>query len=191
MPPRAAAPAAAPAPASLVGPPLLTSPEDKRQYRRVVLPNSLVALLVHDPDMTAAAGPGAPGDGAPQGEAGPGNDMMDEDEDEEGEEEGDEGDEAEDDDEMESADGEAQGDAGHDAAPSKKAAIALAVSVGGFSDPEQAQGLSHFLEVRRLAPRERCPCDLGPPADPPAPLLATRPAHGVHGQRGVPGRERV
>ena len=31
-------------------------------------------------------------------------------------------------------------------APEKKAAAALAVSVGSFSDPPEAQGLSHFLE---------------------------------------------
>jgi hypothetical protein len=32
---------------------LLTSPEEKRSYRRVQLPNGLVALLVHDPFMAA------------------------------------------------------------------------------------------------------------------------------------------
>ena len=35
---------------------LLTSPEDKRLYRRLELPNGLVAILVHDPHM-AAHGP--------------------------------------------------------------------------------------------------------------------------------------
>ena len=32
---------------------MLTSPEDKRLYRRVELPNGLVAILVHDPFMAA------------------------------------------------------------------------------------------------------------------------------------------
>jgi nardilysin len=181
--------ASAPAPASVVGPPLVTSPEDKREYRRVVLPNGLVALLVHDPDMTAAAGPGGPDgvDGAHQGQADDGSDMMEEDEEEEGdEEEGDEeGEEEEEDEEM-----DAEHETGHDAAPSKKAAIALAVSVGGFSDPEQAQGLSHFLEVRPgkvpLSTRQIWPLALLTPL-----RLHSHTAHGVHGQRGVPGRERV
>ena len=181
MPPRSAVRAAAPAPASVVGPPLVTSPEDKREYRRVVLPNGLVALLVHDPDMTAAAGPGAPGgvDGAHQGEADDGSDMMEEDEEDEDEEdEGEEGDE-----EDEEMDAEQEG--GHDAAPSKKAAIALAVSVGGFSDPEQAQGLSHFLEARPGEVPLRT-CLIWPRLLTPM-CLASRTAHGVHGQRGFSG----
>lgn len=42
------------APAVRVDEPLLVSPEDKRSYRAVVLPNGLRAVLVHDPFISAA-----------------------------------------------------------------------------------------------------------------------------------------
>ena len=140
MAPRAAAPA--PAAAVMVGPPLVTSPEDKRQYRRVVLSNQLVAVLVHDPEMVSATPCTAP-------DAAMSVDGDEDGDEEEEEEECDEEEEEEDDEEMVAAEEEGEGgDSAHDAAPSKKAAIALAVSVGSFSDPDPAQGLSHFLEVR-------------------------------------------
>ena len=63
------------------------------------------------------------------------------------EDEADEAEEEEDEDAEDEEHGEGEeGEAGAPAAAEKKAAAALAVSVGSFSDPPEAQGLSHFLE---------------------------------------------
>lgn len=106
--------------------------------------------------------------------------------------------------------------AGEPAAGTKKAAAALAVGVGSFSDPVEAQGLSHFLEV---SPPPHCPpaplpCRRNALNSPPSstasnrltspvlprcphfPALSRREnflpaAHGVYGQRAVPPGERV
>ena len=121
MPPRRAA-------RSVLGPEVHTSPEDKRLYRRVTLGNGLVALLIHDPHMVSQTAQDS---------------AMESGSDEE-EQEGEEEEEEEEDEAM----SEEGGSEGGDAAPTKKAAIALSVSVGSFSDPPEAQGLSHFLEVR-------------------------------------------
>ena len=54
----------------------------------------------------------------------------------------------------------------------------MAVAVGSFCDPPEAQGLSHFLEVRACvaAPIERPGVSVGPPADA---LTFTPPQHMV------------
>ncbi|KAK9727334.1 hypothetical protein RND81_05G274200 [Saponaria officinalis] len=109
------------------------SPNDRRSYRYLQLHNGLSALLVHDPDIYA--------EHDEQEEDGE-DEEEDEDEDEDDDEDGDddEDDEEEDDEEDEDA---------ADAAPSpqtKKAAAALCVGMGSFSDPYEAQGLAHFLE---------------------------------------------
>jgi nardilysin len=82
-------------------------------------------------------------------------DAMDADADEgEEEEEEEEEEEAE---EGEEAGSGKKGKAGALGAPEKKAAAALAVSVGSFSDPPEAQGLSHFLEHMVFMGSERFP----------------------------------
>eukprot|EP00793_Prasinoderma_coloniale_P000746 PRCOL_00003896-RA len=113
----------------------ISSPEDKREYRRIVLPNGLTALLIHDPEMAAG---GASGED------------DDEEEDDEYSDEGSEGDDYGSDDGMEEGEeGEAgapNGKGGGGGGATKKAAAALSVSVGSFSDPASANGLAHFLE---------------------------------------------
>ncbi|PHU07327.1 hypothetical protein BC332_23816 [Capsicum chinense] len=114
------------------------SPNDKRLYRCMQLPNGLCALLVHDPDIYP--------DGLPEHS---GNCEKNEDDDNEESEDSDfegggggggGGGEEESDD----ADEEA-GDV-RDKGPSlKKAAAAMCVRTGSFSDPYDAQGLAHFL----------------------------------------------
>ena len=47
----AAAAAAQPAPTDED---ILKSPQDRRLYRRLVLPNGMMVLLIHDPEMAAA-----------------------------------------------------------------------------------------------------------------------------------------
>jgi hypothetical protein len=156
---------------AVVGPELVTSPEDKRSYRRITLANGLVAVLIHDPHMLSEASAACDADG------------EEEEEDEEDEEEGEE----EDEEDEEMCDEPPPTTAAD--APSKKAAIALSVSVGSFSDPEEAQGLSHFLEARPAAPGAAA--GGGATRVPPEPPPARRAAHGVHGFRSVSGRERV
>ena len=139
---------------------LLTSPEDKRHYRRVQLPNGLVALLVHDPFMAAHAPTVSPAAAfvlrfltrKPQD----GGDEMEEDEEEGDEEEEEEAAEEEEDEEEDEGTGAGPQGAGAPAAE-KKAAAALAVSVGSFSDPPAAQGLSHALEHMVFMGSERFP----------------------------------
>ncbi|KAL9320134.1 hypothetical protein ACSQ67_011973 [Phaseolus vulgaris] len=117
---------------------VLKSPNDRRLYRLLRLPNGLRALLVHDPEIY----PEGPPKHAPE------EDEVEEGEEDEDDEEG-EGeydDEDDDDDEEEEGDdddGERDGGA---AAQSKKAAAAMCVGMGSFSDPNEAQGLAHFLE---------------------------------------------
>ena len=139
---------------------LLVSPEDKRKYRRVQLQNGLVALLVHDPFMAAHAPTVClAAHGAlrfltctPQDHG----DEMEEDEEDEG---GDEEDEQEEEDEAAEEDEEDGGEPYGAAPPAaeKKAAASLAISVGSFSDPPAAQGLSHALEHMVFMGSERFP----------------------------------
>nr|GFD55800.1 insulinase (peptidase family M16) family protein [Tanacetum cinerariifolium] len=60
---------------------VIKSPNDRRLYRYIQLPNGLCALLVHDPDIYA--------DGPPQSTADDDDDDDDEDEDESGDDDDD------------------------------------------------------------------------------------------------------
>ncbi|XP_041993159.1 nardilysin-like [Salvia splendens] len=113
---------------------IVKSPTDRRLYRFIQLPNGLCALLVHDPEIYS----GEPsGDGKTEDEDEE-EDEDDEEDDEysEEEEEGSDEDDDEDDETEEVKKGPTQ----------KKAAAAMCVGIGSFSDPYEAQGLAHFLE---------------------------------------------
>ncbi|XP_020276491.1 nardilysin-like isoform X4 [Asparagus officinalis] len=122
---------------------VIKSPNDRRSYRILHLPNGLCAVLVHDPEIYP--------DGAEASRTSDDLDYddMDEDEDEdEGEEDDDEDDDEEEDEEEEEDEDEGieKKKKGKGAAPTKKAAAAMCVGMGSFSDPSNAQGLAHFLE---------------------------------------------
>ncbi|GLT80672.1 hypothetical protein SLA2020_520990 [Shorea laevis] len=129
---------------------VIKPPNDRRLYRVIQLHNGLCALLVHDPEIYP--------DGLPEASN---SDPEDEDEDEdEGEDEegGDEGgdsdEEFQEEEEEEEEDGDADDEEEEDSKPrekgassqTKKAAAAMCVGMGSFSDPVEAQGLAHFLE---------------------------------------------
>ncbi|GAQ85219.1 Insulinase (Peptidase family M16) family protein [Klebsormidium nitens] len=123
---------------------IIKSAEDKKLYRRLVLDNGLTVVLIHDPEMAEKlADPAADRNGESVEES----EEADSDEDEDDNEW--ESDEDEMDDDESGSDEEAgEGDKkkeGHGGA-SKKAAAAMCVGVGSFSDPMEAQGLAHFLE---------------------------------------------
>ncbi|PRQ34773.1 putative nardilysin [Rosa chinensis] len=124
---------------------VLKSPNDRRLYRLINLENGLTALLVHDPEI----GDSQLSKGSEEAE-------MEEEEEEEGMEE----DEKDDDEEDEDSEGEDEemdeDDEGEDEdglkkkkggdSQTKKAAAAMCVGIGSFSDPPEAPGLAHFLE---------------------------------------------
>ncbi|KAL1370247.1 hypothetical protein HN51_000534 [Arachis hypogaea] len=117
------------------------SPNDRRFYRLLHLSNGLQALIVHDPEIFPQ-GPLQDEDEA--------DDEEDEDEEEDDDDDEDEEDEEDDEEEEEEEEGEETGmdiDGNKDAAAqTKKAAAAMCVGIGSFSDPFEAQGLAHFLE---------------------------------------------
>ncbi|KAI4368936.1 hypothetical protein MLD38_017436 [Melastoma candidum] len=117
---------------------VVKSPHDKRLYRLLRLHNGLSSLLIHDPEIY----PDTPGGGGGRGES---EEVEDEDDDDEEEEEDDlEEDEEEEEEEEEE---EKQGrDPSSAPSQTKKAAAAMCVGMGSFSDPPEAQGLAHFLE---------------------------------------------
>ncbi|KAF8397117.1 hypothetical protein HHK36_016024 [Tetracentron sinense] len=130
---------------------VIKAPTDKRLYRVVHLPNGLCALLVHDPEIFP--------DGPPEpSEAIANRDKMEQEEESEDDEEDDDDDEEDDDDDDEE-EGEEDEDEEDDCdeedvegrkksaiSQTKKAAAAMCVGIGSFSDPFEAQGLTHFLE---------------------------------------------
>nr|XP_010921137.1 nardilysin-like isoform X2 [Elaeis guineensis] len=130
---------------------VIKSPTDRRSYRIIHLSNGLMALLVHDPEIypdgftpQEESEGGAVGADVKEGDEDgdleeDGEDDFDEEEyeSEEGEEDGEEGEEDGDESEQKRKKG---------TAPTKKAAAAMCVGVGSFSDPSKAQGLAHFLE---------------------------------------------
>ncbi|MFS7964629.1 putative insulysin [Helianthus anomalus] len=116
---------------------VVKSPNDRRLYRYIKLPNGLCALLVHDPDIYAD---GPPETVTPDDVS---EDDDDEDEDEEDDDDEESGEEEDDDDEDED---EERGSAKSNAPQTKKAAAAMCVGMGSFCDPLEAQGLAHFLE---------------------------------------------
>ncbi|CAA6669259.1 unnamed protein product [Spirodela intermedia] len=121
-------------------------PTDKRLYRMLHLANGLCTVLVHDPEIF----PGGRRE-APQTLS-----EMEEDDEEEYDETGDErscSEEEGDDEEMEGDDTDVDVDGEEmkkkkksGVFPTKKAAAAMCVGMGSFSDPHKAQGLAHFLE---------------------------------------------
>ena len=123
---------------------VVKSPKDHRLYRRLTLPNGIGVLLISDPHMTGDA---LSAEAAAAVDEGMEDDDEEEDEDMEGDDEDGEDEEAEGED-----DEEGEGD--EDAAkgkkqaqlPTKRAAAAMVVDIGSFSDPPEAEGLSHFLE---------------------------------------------
>ncbi|KAK7301570.1 hypothetical protein RJT34_12437 [Clitoria ternatea] len=123
---------------------VLKSPNDRRLYRLIHLPNGLQALLVHDPEIYPLGPPKhVPNDDEVEED----HEDGDEDEDED-DEDGDEDDDEYEDGGEEEGDGEVGGKEGVKgaSAQSKKAAAAMCVGIGSFSDPYEAQGLAHFLE---------------------------------------------
>ncbi|XP_004294732.1 PREDICTED: nardilysin isoform X1 [Fragaria vesca subsp. vesca] len=126
---------------------VVKSPNDKRLYRLIKLDNGLTALLVHDPEI----GEAQLSKDSERTEEAEEEDEEEEDEDEDEDDEDDEDDEedSEEDDEEEDEEDEDElkkkkkkgGDS-----QTKKAAAAMCVGIGSFSDPPEAQGLAHFLE---------------------------------------------
>ncbi|KAL4440115.1 hypothetical protein ABPG75_003116 [Micractinium tetrahymenae] len=150
----------------------LKSPNDAKLYRLAVLDNGLQALLVHDPEIgqqqqqqnEQAAEPGAaPGRDALEGSDEDVDSLLSGDEGESGsEDEGDEsGSEGSDGEEEEGSDHEHvhlhRGRQHHAGGAVKKAAAALSVGVGHFTDPWSLQGLSHYLEHMLFMGSEKYP----------------------------------
>ncbi|BFG33740.1 hypothetical protein CerSpe_200140 [Prunus speciosa] len=133
---------------------VIKSPNDKRLYRLIKLENGLSALLVHDPEIYPE-GPPEHSKSLEHSEAEEEEEDEDEDDDEDGAEgedsEGEDDDEEDDeedeeDEEGEGGDGELKKKGKGGASQTKKAAAAMCVGIGSFSDPFEAQGLAHFLE---------------------------------------------
>ncbi|KAM2047075.1 hypothetical protein ACFX1T_005783 [Malus domestica] len=129
---------------------IIKSPNDRRLYRLIELENGLSALLVHDPEIYPE-GPPENSKSVEHREAEEeeeDDDMDDEDgeEGEDGEGEDDEEDDDDEDEEAEGRDGELKKKGKGGDSHTKKAAAAMCVGIGSFSDPFEAQGLAHFLE---------------------------------------------
>eukprot|EP00887_Chlorella_sp_A99_P000580 scaffold17.g580.t1 len=133
-----------------------SSPNDKRQYRALTLPNGLRVFLISDPEVAAGAAgatdPGAAAAAARQKACSDGDDvdslMGDGDEDEEMEEGSSEEGSEEEGSEEEGSEGEGEHEhvhqhsgqhRHHPAGATKKAAAALACGVGSYTDPWRAQ----------------------------------------------------
>ncbi|MQL76025.1 hypothetical protein Taro_008407 [Colocasia esculenta] len=120
---------------------VIKSPNDRRLYRVLHLENGLCAVLVHDPEIFPDGRPEAPGT----------LEDMEEDGEEEYDESGEDsgcsvGEEDEDEDIEGEEDEEGEEKKKKGVLPTKKAAAAMCVGMGSFSDPLEAQGLAHFLE---------------------------------------------
>lgn len=125
---------------------VLKPPNDRRLYRLIRLSNGLEAILVHDPQIYP--------DGPPSLPLNEDDDNDEEHEQEEEEEEGEEDDEEEGD---EGDEDEMKVDGPMGAPQTKKAAAAMCVGIGSFSDPFEAQGLAHFLEHMLFMGSEQFP----------------------------------
>ncbi|CAH9135246.1 unnamed protein product [Cuscuta epithymum] len=121
-----------------------TSPNDQRSYRYIELSNGLCALVIHDPEISLD-GPTEVPENCQGTEDSEDEDDDEDEEEEEGEDEDEEDGEDEDEDEEESEWGDGNGDK-KAIDTHKKAAAAMCVGMGSFSDPYDAQGLAHFLE---------------------------------------------
>ncbi|KAJ9145759.1 hypothetical protein P3X46_028104 [Hevea brasiliensis] len=125
---------------------VIKSPNDRRLYRVIELDNGLCALLVQDPEIYPDDDSKTLGN-SPQQEQ-----LVEEDDDDDEEEDSEEGDDDEDEEEEEEEEGEEEDNegkvkgTGKGTSQTKKAAAAMCVAMGSFSDPVEAQGLAHFLE---------------------------------------------
>nr|XP_027190387.1 nardilysin-like isoform X2 [Cicer arietinum] len=129
---------------------VLKSPNDSRLYRLVHLKNGLQALLVHDPEIYPEGTPkpvsiDEEDDDDEEGDEEDGDEDDDDDDDDEEDDDEEEGSEEEDDEVQLDVEGK-EGGKGAASSQSKKAAAAMCVGIGSFSDPNEAQGLAHFLE---------------------------------------------
>eukprot|EP00257_Ricinus_communis_P016101 XP_015574163.1 nardilysin-like [Ricinus communis] len=127
---------------------VVKSPNDRRLYRVIELENGLCALLVHDPEIYPDIDSKTLGqhDEAEEEEE---DDDNEEDSEGEDDEEDSEGEDDDDDDEEEEEEDEECNEVkveGKGKSQTKKAAAAMCVAMGSFSDPFEAQGLAHFLE---------------------------------------------
>lgn len=152
---------------------VVKSPADHRTYKALELPNGLRAILIHDPEIN----PGASLDPAPahvvkhgeivdddasmsigdedsSGSEEGSDDEYDNSEGSSGEEEEEEGEEEDEEHEhvRQHHPRELHGDGGV-----KKAAAALSVGIGYYSDPLHLQGLSHYLEHMLFMGSEKYP----------------------------------
>ncbi|KAJ4719217.1 Insulin-degrading enzyme [Melia azedarach] len=118
---------------------VIKSPNDRRLYRVLELENGLQALLVHDPEIYS-------GDVKTLENNEDGEESEEESVDDEGEDEDEDGDEDEDEEDEEEEEGNRKEGKGKGSSHTKKAAAAMCVGMGSFSDPVEAQGLAHFLE---------------------------------------------
>lgn len=148
---------------------ILKSPNDKRTYKDLILKNGLKVLLIHDPEINITASPATHADDAlpPTHHPDVHDDMLTEDDDDSamhsdatssGEEDKDSGSDSvgahhkhihshhDDYHRHTSSKNKKTSPEGEGGAPAKKAAAALSVAVGSFSDPENLPGLSHYLE---------------------------------------------
>ncbi|KAL0922941.1 hypothetical protein M5K25_006972 [Dendrobium thyrsiflorum] len=124
---------------------VIKSPTDRRSYRILHLPNGLTAVLVHDPDIFPDVSlPGEYEADTRTRALDSGDDNMEDDGDDDEVDSCDEEDEEEEDEA--GAGGKSEGRTKKGATLTKKAAAAMCVAMGSFSDPDKAQGLAHFLE---------------------------------------------
>ncbi|KAM9842855.1 nardilysin-like [Aulostomus maculatus] len=134
---------------------IIKSPSDPKQYRYIVLDNSLRALLISD-----YSGPAASED--EDGDEDEEVEEEEEEEDESGEETEDESEEDDDgegsDDEDEDGNEEGKKKRGN---AEKQSAAALCVGVGSFCDPSDLPGLAHFLEHMVFMGSEKYPSENG------------------------------
>ncbi|KDP45687.1 hypothetical protein JCGZ_17294 [Jatropha curcas] len=126
---------------------VIKSPNDRRLYRLIELENGLCALLVHDPEIYPDQDSKTLGNSHQVEEEDDDDEEEEyEDDDEEDDSEGEDDDEGEEEEESED-DSEVKGAGkGKEGSQTKKAAAAMCVAMGSFSDPVEAQGLAHFLE---------------------------------------------
>ena len=147
---------------------ILKSPSDVREYKALRLSNGLSAILIHDPDIKLN-GDEIDGDGrhfqATSMHAVPDDGHASSLEDRASvEEEGTETDESDTSQSEDGSDDENQGHirskqphVAHAHGGLKKAAAALSVGVGHYSDPPNLQGLSHYLEHMLFMGSEKYP----------------------------------